>query len=618
MATTGYVISGYVETTDGIGIDNVEMCLSGDISDTVLTDSDGYYEFTNLYAGIYTVTPSKAGWTFNPPRRDYDPLNSDMIEQNFTGIAPCLQWTVKLTISGCGIAQERFFGVHCFATNGFDEGLDVTCPPPGFEFHSYFHMDESPYYLSTDIKAPDAVPLCWTLKIVNATGCTDTLRWNPAELPEMTLLLDGIDMHSESLAIYEGNQTLHIVSRLDTFNISMTAVCGWNLVSIPVIPANSDANAVFPGNCGVFTWDPISSNYVMVDEVEPGIGYWVCYVSPHVIEVTGIPVTTFTRNIGIGWNLIGSIAKNVNFTNPNDNPDGSIIEGSLYGLNPANCGYFSTTIIEPTKGYWVCAAQPCELTVSDPFEFKSLSTSSIESVKDALLWTLDLSIETDDTYPPITLTLGCAVNGTNEFDPTLDKPIPPPSPGATFYAWLEGTHHRFHQLATDIRANSANTWTIFVKAPNEFNVNWNATEIPSDCNLILCVDGKEINMKQYTSYSAKNICGKTMSFNIKKINIPRTFKLLQNSPNPFANTTTIGFQLPFNSNVTINIYDMVGRKICELLNQHMDAGYHIVCWDGRNSLGYRVKEGVYFYRIRTYKGSGIIQYEDTKKMVLLR
>ncbi len=89
-------------------------------------------------------------------------------------------------------------------------------------------------------------------------------------------------------------------------------------------------------------------------------------------------------------------------------------------------------------------------------------------------------------------------------------------------------------------------------------------------------------------------------------------KLMQNSPNPFNPSTAIKFFIPDNSNVTIKIYDMLGREVTTLINQQSTAGYHIVYWNGRDSYGRDAASGVYLYRLTA--GS----FSETKKMLMMR
>ncbi len=94
--------------------------------------------------------------------------------------------------------------------------------------------------------------------------------------------------------------------------------------------------------------------------------------------------------------------------------------------------------------------------------------------------------------------------------------------------------------------------------------------------------------------------------------MPSDYSLGQNYPNPFNPSTIIAYDVPALSNVSINIYDMLGRNVITLVNEQKNAGSHTVEWNGKNSSGIQVTSGIYFYRMEA--GQSAI----TKKMLLLR
>ncbi len=96
-----------------------------------------------------------------------------------------------------------------------------------------------------------------------------------------------------------------------------------------------------------------------------------------------------------------------------------------------------------------------------------------------------------------------------------------------------------------------------------------------------------------------------------EVGIPDKFNLSQNYPNPFNPTTKIDFDLPFDSRISIILYDISGREIKSLVNDQRAAGYYTVQF---NSAG--LSSGTYFYRIMT-KSSGA-DFIMAKKMVLLK
>lgn len=94
--------------------------------------------------------------------------------------------------------------------------------------------------------------------------------------------------------------------------------------------------------------------------------------------------------------------------------------------------------------------------------------------------------------------------------------------------------------------------------------------------------------------------------------LPTSFALSQNRPNPFNPTTTITFALPKESEVTLEVFNLLGQKVIDLVDEHLSAGTKSVEWDGRDALGREVPSGIYFYRMRAES------FAETKKMVLMK
>jgi hypothetical protein len=94
--------------------------------------------------------------------------------------------------------------------------------------------------------------------------------------------------------------------------------------------------------------------------------------------------------------------------------------------------------------------------------------------------------------------------------------------------------------------------------------------------------------------------------------IPKEYILNQNYPNPFNSVTTLRYDLPEQSDVTITIYNMLGRKVKTLVNPTQDAGFKSMIWNATNDFGKPVSAGVYLYKIQAG------EFVQTKKMVLLK
>ena len=94
--------------------------------------------------------------------------------------------------------------------------------------------------------------------------------------------------------------------------------------------------------------------------------------------------------------------------------------------------------------------------------------------------------------------------------------------------------------------------------------------------------------------------------------LPLTFELRQNCPNPFNPTTTISFALDTPAYASLAIFNLLGQRITTLVDGFMEGGEHTVMWDGRNTAGEPVSSGIYFYVLQ----SG--DKEIANKMTLLR
>lgn len=101
--------------------------------------------------------------------------------------------------------------------------------------------------------------------------------------------------------------------------------------------------------------------------------------------------------------------------------------------------------------------------------------------------------------------------------------------------------------------------------------------------------------------------------------LPSRYNLLQNYPNPFNPTTTIQYQLPEDSYVTLTVYDIHGREVVRLKDGINSAGYYESRWDGRGKNNSTIASGLYFYRLtaKSLKNTQTV-YTTTKKMLLLK
>ena len=89
IAVTTYTISGYVKDASSIAINGIAVNLTGSLTDNTRINASGYYQFTGLAAGNYTITPSSTGWVISPANKVYTSLSANQGNQNFFGTRVC-------------------------------------------------------------------------------------------------------------------------------------------------------------------------------------------------------------------------------------------------------------------------------------------------------------------------------------------------------------------------------------------------------------------------------------------------------------------------------------------------------------------------------------------------
>jgi hypothetical protein len=95
--------------------------------------------------------------------------------------------------------------------------------------------------------------------------------------------------------------------------------------------------------------------------------------------------------------------------------------------------------------------------------------------------------------------------------------------------------------------------------------------------------------------------------------LPCDFAFEQNYPNPFNPTTEIRFALPDVGNVSLVVFDVLGRKVADLANSKYEAGYHSAIWNAANQAS-----GVYFARLTVTGTEGKMNYSKINKLLLMK
>ncbi len=114
------------------------------------------------------------------------------------------------------------------------------------------------------------------------------------------------------------------------------------------------------------------------------------------------------------------------------------------------------------------------------------------------------------------------------------------------------------------------------------------------------------------SFASSNMNYFPLSMDASQSDTPELNTLITVSPNPFNPETTITYNIPVSSSVSMNVYNARGQRITTLVDQNMEAGTYKVVWNGTDNVGKAVSSGVYLLVLK-YQGK-----ELSRKMVLMK
>jgi hypothetical protein len=369
----------------------------------------------------------------------------------------------------------------------------------------------------------------------------------------------------------------------------------WNLVSVPMVVRNLAVDSVFPGAVS----PPFSykfTGYQQTDTLAYGLGYWLKFPGAQTINIAGLNgALSDSISVGASWNLIGSL----------DQPSvasavtgaGTHILTNFFGYDG---GYSVADTLEPGKGYWVKTNAAGSLVLHTLSSQSPMTAQKIVKPSLASNFTA-LTIE-DAAHNRQVLYLGDKLPAGTTADHYEKPPLPPEG---IFDARFESN------LNLEVAAKGKQREIpILLSSPvYPVTISWNSKSTAVYGSLM--ANNKETNLIGSGSIKLQQASPLILKLSGSKM-VPTVFALGQNYPNPFNPTTTIHYDLPLDSKVTITIYDVLGQKVATLVDGAQDAGYKSVVWDSRNDAGLTVPSGVYFYRMQA--GS----FSSVKKLLLLR
>jgi len=522
----------------------------------------------------------------------------------------------NLTITGTDQNGNQLgveLGTEAGATNGFDAGLDQYAPPapPNGSFDIRITADGEDYFKF--FRPLTTTTASWNLSARPSTGGGTeqvTLTWDNTGLGSTDFYLleyqsgsgtEQIDLTEQAeLVLPAGQQNvtvIHVVQEAVT--ISYTE--GWQQVGYPAEGTNVDPSEIFANEiAGTF----FSHNLSYTEETvfTPGVGNWIRLSGAETVSIEPPFLTEVTLSLQPGWYLISGPGTSVAFADIND-PGSILVAGSLKAYDNVN-GYVDASTLEPGRGYWVQADATGTITISSDVTASATKRVAKQLAEPEGFASFRISTNERDTPK---FYLGGSLNEDGDLNP-LSFSMPPLPPGDAFDVRFDN----------DSRLVNGNSGTLLVRSPGdsltishtnqtndelefsftrEGSVEVENYEIIPDQSLTISSEGiSEINVQVGMASSVDD--------NVEK---PNRIELSQNFPNPFNPSTVISYTLPEAGSVSLEVFDMTGRRIAVLAQGNQAAGAYTYDFDASS-----LSSGVYMYRLQS---AGTVL---TRKMTLIK
>ena len=525
-------------------------------------------------------------------------------------------------------------GMSELATDGYDEGLDRLSPPESLpspvQLHAYWLNPQSDlanrlsqvFYPLADsanfqlrVQAEEQpFTLSWDLSQVPISLSSLTLR-QLEPTPDLAVEVNLRQQMAYTFLPLTADQGRYLFEIELSSNYQLRVAEGWNLISWPGQLSNTDPQSLIDSGQGamspLFRWNPAGYSYQPVTELEQGVGYWLLDLTPsgEVLQLSLTLDDSYTSELKAGWNIIGSVPGVYHFSDPQDQPDGSIANYSLFEWQAQGFSYQEASQIEEGKGYWVLCWNDCQLTVGGD---SSPSASPQQLAQPEAIITLQLKAGQQGQRLEI---------GWDSHPTGMDRPLPPLSPGpGSLEAYLVGKKYRWSRQI-QLTSESRKEWQLQLKSAQTTVLKVESAQGLEGQELVIR-DGEEELLLSVGTEIQLPAGERQLSVALQSIK-PEVTALLQNYPNPFNPETWIPYQLNQASEVSLSVYSSEGQLVREIDLGLKPAGNYqtterAIYWDGRNANGESVSSGVYFYRLQARLRSQAGDYSQTRKMVILK
>jgi hypothetical protein len=341
-------------------------------------------------------------------------------------------------------------------------------------------------------------------------------------------------------------------------------------------------------------YDPLQVS----EPMSMGEGYWFnCEASTH--TVTGTVPSPATADVGAGWNIVGPYADSVEVSSIMSEP-GGIIESAFYGFDQGS-GYTVAETLAPSQAYWVKTSEAGTLNLSGGGTVATLAAKMAKNATTDESDALQLLVR-DAQGREATLRLARDLSA----EKLQRNALPPKPPSGVF----------------DVRFESGRSVASFEgddESASLQQLELQGAAYPLTLQLKNAADQeRRLRIKQGSGANAetRTLSSESPSVTLQSASgalsvapqtVPDEFALQNSYPNPVSAQATIEYAVPEKAAVTVEVYDVLGRRVATLVNGKKEAGEYSVRLNAND-----LSSGTYFYRMRAGN------FTKTRRMVVVR
>ncbi|MBN2088311.1 T9SS type A sorting domain-containing protein [candidate division KSB1 bacterium] len=513
-------------------------------------------------------------------------------------------WKANLVVADAGNDNVTLtFGQAPEANDGQDLYLGETelppPPPPGI-FDARFELPGATIFSLKDFRSDADKELNWKCRFQPGSGGFPiTLSWNPSDLPDkrfnlkdaITGTIINVDMKAQiNCTVTNSAINSLIIESTETLVCTVAVATGWNIISVPLKAADMTVVTLFPGaTSSAFQFN---NGYIPVTTLSNGVGYWLKFNNAQDYPIQGMEVSPKQMPVNAGWNIIGPFESDVPTAQISSEPAG-IIQSDFFKFDN---GYKSVNILEVGRGYWAKVSQAGILQVQ---QISGLNKNVVAQNQ------TKRSQERISQLPSLLFEDSNGQTGVlylaEQLDGDIGYELPPIPPSGIFDVRFSGDRlvERLNDNELEVLISSAQ-FPVTLRAKNLGEIGLNVKDALGGIVVNQSLsDEKETVMPRPIN--------KIIIQSAAPAQLPTQYQLSQNYPNPFNPTSVISYALPEGGHVRISIYNILGKKVADLVDEIQPAGYHQVEIDARN-----YASGIYYYMMKA-KGFSAI-----KKMAIVK